>query len=105
VRIDWWGEAPERPTDIRKAAGLFRPYRWQGRSVRRAGPSMMNFEKVSSCQKSSYCPVGDGDGSGLTVCSGLVGSGLAVGSGLELGELAGEAAGVALTEGAGVAAG
>lgn len=41
-----------------------------------------------------YCPVGDGDGSGL-----------AVGSGLELGELAGEAAGVALAEGAGVAAG
>ncbi len=60
----------------------------------------MNAERVSSCQNSSYCPVGDGDGSGL-----VVGSGLAVGSGLELGELAGAAAGVALTEGAGVAAG
>ncbi len=94
MRSDWWGEAPERPTDIRKAAGLFGPYRWQGRSVRRAGPSMMNVEKVSSRQNSSYCPVGDGDGSGLTV-----------GSGLELGELAGEAAGDALAEGAGVAAG
>jgi hypothetical protein len=60
---------------------------------------MMNAERVSSCH-SSYCPVGDGDDSGVAV-----GFGLAVGSGLELGELAGEAAGDALAEGAGVTAG
>ena len=94
MRSDWWGEAPELPTDIRKAAVDLRPYRRQCRPVRRAGPSMMNAERFSSCPNSSYCPVGDGDGSGL-----------AVGSGLELGELAGEAAGDALAEGAGVAAG
>ncbi|MBV8279177.1 MAG: hypothetical protein JO170_28480, partial [Verrucomicrobia bacterium] len=70
----------------------------------------------SSFHNSSYWSVGDVDGVGLAVGSGLeldsglalgsgleLGSGLAVGSGVALGELTGDGAGVAIAEGAGVA--